>query len=183
MSDSFIMWLSCYSDALWRVVLLKGDVCTVHLGILQKCRLSNKDLLYSTGNSAQYSVIVYMEKNLKKRIYMFSWITLPYTWNWPNIVSHLCMRARWLQSHPTDAVDHSPPGSSVHGILQARMLEWVVMPSSREVNYTLVWNKNFLKSKIKCRFALQPTQAALKNADTDPISWDWVQGSAFLTSS
>ena len=25
----------------------------------------------------------------------------------------------------------SPPGSSVHGILQAKMLEWVAMPSSR----------------------------------------------------
>ena len=30
--------------------------------------------------------------------------------------------------HPTD---YSPPGSSVHGILQARILEWVAMPSSR----------------------------------------------------
>ena len=28
-------------------------------------------------------------------------------------------------------MDRSPPGSSVHGILQARRLEWVVMPSSR----------------------------------------------------
>ena len=27
--------------------------------------------------------------------------------------------------------DHSPPGASVHGILQARILEWVAMPSSR----------------------------------------------------
>ena len=27
-------------------------------------------------------------------------------------------------------VDHSPPGSSVHGILQGRILEWVAMPSS-----------------------------------------------------
>ena len=27
--------------------------------------------------------------------------------------------------------DPSPPGSSVHGILQARILEWVSMPSSR----------------------------------------------------
>ena len=26
---------------------------------------------------------------------------------------------------------YSPPGSSAHGILQARMLEWVAMPSSR----------------------------------------------------
>ena len=30
-----------------------------------------------------------------------------------------------------DPMDHSPPGSSVHGILQARILEWVVVPSSR----------------------------------------------------
>ena len=27
---------------------------------------------------------------------------------------------------------YSPPGSSVHGFLQARILEWVAMPSSRE---------------------------------------------------
>ena len=27
-------------------------------------------------------------------------------------------------------MDCSPPGSSVHGILQARILEWVAMPSS-----------------------------------------------------
>ena len=29
-------------------------------------------------------------------------------------------------------MDYSPPGSSVHEILQARILEWVAMPSSRE---------------------------------------------------
>jgi len=28
-------------------------------------------------------------------------------------------------------MDGSPPGSSVHGILQARILEWVAMPTSR----------------------------------------------------
>ena len=28
-------------------------------------------------------------------------------------------------------MDNSPPGSSVHGIFQARILEWVVMSSSR----------------------------------------------------
>ena len=28
-------------------------------------------------------------------------------------------------------MDYSPPGSSVHGILQARILEWVATPSSR----------------------------------------------------
>ena len=30
-----------------------------------------------------------------------------------------------------DPMDCSPPGSSAHGILQARILEWVAMPSSR----------------------------------------------------
>ena len=29
----------------------------------------------------------------------------------------------------------SPPGSSVHGILQARILEWVVIPFSRGLPY------------------------------------------------
>ena len=31
-----------------------------------------------------------------------------------------------------DSMDYSLPGSSVHGILQATILEWVAMPSSRE---------------------------------------------------
>ena len=30
-----------------------------------------------------------------------------------------------------DPMDHSPPGSSVHGILQARILAWVAIPFSR----------------------------------------------------
>ena len=46
---------------------------------------------------------------------------------------HACVHAKSLQSCPTpcDAMDHSPPGSSVHGILQARILEWVAVPSSK----------------------------------------------------
>ena len=33
-----------------------------------------------------------------------------------------------------DPMDSSPPGSSVHGILQARILEWVVIPFSRRTD-------------------------------------------------
>ena len=42
--------------------------------------------------------------------------------------------AKSLQSCPTlcDSMDCSPLGSSVHGILQAIMPEWVAMPSSKE---------------------------------------------------
>jgi len=41
--------------------------------------------------------------------------------------SNACMHAKSLQSCPTlcDSMDSSPPGSSVHRILQARILEWV----------------------------------------------------------
>ena len=43
------------------------------------------------------------------------------------------MRAKSLQSYPTlcDPRDYSLPDSSVHGILQARILECVAMPVSR----------------------------------------------------
>ena len=34
-----------------------------------------------------------------------------------------------------DPMDCGPSGSSVHGILQARILEWVAMPSSRESSW------------------------------------------------
>ena len=57
------------------------------------------------------------------------------------MAAHLCgplsknsrVHAKSLQSclTPCDPMDCSPPGSSVHGILQARILEWVAMPSSR----------------------------------------------------
>ena len=32
---------------------------------------------------------------------------------------------------PCNPMDHSPPGSSVHGVLEARILEWVATLSSR----------------------------------------------------
>ena len=43
------------------------------------------------------------------------------------------MCAKSLQSCPTlcDPMDYSPPGISVRGILQARIMEWVAIPSSR----------------------------------------------------
>ena len=46
---------------------------------------------------------------------------------------HVCMHAKLLQWPPTlcAPMDQSPPGSSVHGILQARILEWVAVSSCR----------------------------------------------------
>ena len=41
-----------------------------------------------------------------------------------------CVHAKSLRSRPTlwDSMDCSPPGSSVHGLLQAGILEWVPCP-------------------------------------------------------
>ena len=36
-------------------------------------------------------------------------------------------------SDSCDPIDCSPPGSSVHGILQARILEWVAISFSRDL--------------------------------------------------
>ena len=46
------------------------------------------------------------------------------------------MCAKSLHSYLTlcDPMDCTLPGSSVHGILQARILEWVAMPSSRDLS-------------------------------------------------
>ena len=45
----------------------------------------------------------------------------------------MCKHAELLHSCPTlhNPMDCSLPGSSVHGILQARILKWVAMSSSR----------------------------------------------------
>ena len=46
---------------------------------------------------------------------------------------YVCIRAKSLQLCLTlcNPMDCSPPGSSVHGILCARVLEWVALPPSR----------------------------------------------------
>ena len=45
----------------------------------------------------------------------------------------MCVSAKSLQSCLTlsDPMDCGSPGSSVRGILQAGILEWIAMPSSR----------------------------------------------------
>ena len=43
----------------------------------------------------------------------------------------LCVLIPFTRVRLCDPMDCSPPGSSVRGILQERILEWVAMPSSR----------------------------------------------------
>ena len=43
-----------------------------------------------------------------------------------------------------DPADCSPPGSSVHGILQSRTLEWLAMPSSRISSWRKILDPSIL---------------------------------------
>ena len=57
----------------------------------------------------------------------------------PSISTSMSLSCDWLlvtQSCPTlcHPMECSPPGSSVHGVLQARKLEWVAIPFSRETS-------------------------------------------------
>ena len=47
--------------------------------------------------------------------------------------NYACVCAKLVQSHVTlcDSMGCRPPGSSVDGVLQERILKWVAMPSSR----------------------------------------------------
>ena len=51
-----------------------------------------------------------------------------FCFNLEGILSKTCMHAKSPQSCSTlcDSMDYNPPGSSVHGISQARIPEWAV---------------------------------------------------------
>ena len=51
----------------------------------------------------------------------------------------VCMLSRFTRVQLCDLFNCTPPGSSVHGILQARILEWVAVPSFRGSSQPRVW--------------------------------------------
>ena len=81
--------------------------------------------------------------------------TLEALWQlWP--IEYACMRSQLFQPCPTfcNSMDCSLPGSSVHGILQARILEWVAIHFSRRIFPIQGSNSCFLQ----CRRIFLPTE-------------------------
>ena len=85
-----------------------------------------------------------------------------------------CMHAKLLQLYLTllDPIDCSLPGFSVHGILQARILEWFAMPSSRGSS----WPKD--QTCISCYsyiagefFTTEPPGKALTLGSCKQFTW------------
>ena len=66
-----------------------------------------------------------------------------------------------------DPMDCSPPGSSVHGILHARILEWVAMSSSKGSSQP---RDKTQTSHIACRFFTAESQGKPKNTGVGSLS-------------
>ena len=95
------------------------------------------------------------------------------------------MHAKSLWSCPTlcNPMDCSSLGSSVHGILQARILEWDAMPSSREsflLNPHLLWllpHRQFFITKPPEKphsFSKHPVNRVCESESVtiwDPMDW------------
>ena len=64
------------------------------------------------------------------------------------------MHAKALQSCLTlcDPMGCSPPGSSVHGIFQARILQWVAIPSPRDLPDPGIKPTSLMSSALKGSF-------------------------------
>ena len=81
------------------------------------------------------------QKHILTPVFVAALFTIAKKWKQPKCPSTnewikiwcACMRAKSLQlcASVCNPMDCSLPGSSVHGILQARILEWVAVPSSK----------------------------------------------------
>ena len=89
-----------------------------------------------------------------------TWLSVWTELNDLNDLKHPYMSAKLLQSCPIldNPMDCSPPGSSIHDILQARILEWGAMPSSRGSS----WSRNWTHiSHVSCTSATWETLSIL----------------------
>ena len=68
-------------------------------------------------------------------------------------------------------MDCSPPGSSVHGISQARILEWAAISSSRGISLTQGLNRRLLHPLHWQADSLPLSDLSLKSRQ-----WKWVSG-------
>ena len=55
-------------------------------------------------------------------------------------------------------LDYGPPGSSVHGILQPGLLEWIAMPSSKGSSWPVSW-VSCIASRVFTRWAIREAQS------------------------
>ena len=84
--------------------------------------------------------------------------------------------AKSLQSCPTlcDPIDSSPPDSSVHGIFQARVLEWGAIAFSKACPLNSPNALGILQPKALSQGTLTTGKIACEHFCTPVSSWTWV---------
>ena len=108
----------------------------MYVGHSTSMALNNPLLLYDIHCKYESCFLWFSQKcrrSHNQRIYCYNnRMHMPGNSYQPNLVD-ACGPGKLLQLCPTlcDPVGCSPPGSYVHGILQARVLEWVAVSSSR----------------------------------------------------
>ena len=86
------------------------------------------------------------------------------------VMQVVCVLSHFSSIWLCDPMDCSLPGSSVHGILQARILEWVAMPSSRVSFWP--WDRIWVSYIAGGFFTAEPWEA-LMDVYICPNLSDW----------
>ena len=118
-------------------MFIKKSAKSIRFGQFPRQQMLQKHESFSEGSI--HSVLFdYFNPNQKKKNeekghFLLTRKPLGFASQAPSRIALMCTHAKSLQLCPTlcDPMDCSLPGSSVHGILQARTLEWVVTSSCR----------------------------------------------------
>ena len=122
------------------------------------CLLSHFKCVWLSANLWTVACQAPLSTGFSKQEY---WSGLPFPSPWS--LTAAAAAAKSLQSCPTlcDSIDSSPLGSSVHGILQARTLEWVA------ISYSNAWK---WKVKVKSLSHVHLLATPLTAAHQAPLS-------------
>ena len=138
----------CYTQSLEEINIRRNPWFS-HCNHPRTCRYQRRILLiFYTPVWSKYTLHMFCELNcgcLGGHLRETSWISLFYSEMKPG--TRMCLCAKSLQSCPTLWTVGRLPGSSLHGILQARILEWVAMPPSRGCSWPRDWTHT---SYISC---------------------------------
>ena len=110
------------------IIIPKGKL---HLTFFYTSEIKGDLILY------RFSFVCGQVLSKYKEAFYRQWLTFHFidhsNWRLQSVLVIDCMHAKSFQLCLTlfDPLDHSLLGSSVHGILQARILEWIAMSSSR----------------------------------------------------
>ena len=102
------------------------------------------------------------------------WPHISYAVHW--VVPYKRVKVLIAQSCPAlcDPMDCSPSGSSVHGVLQTRILEWVAVPFSRESSQSRNWTQvSHIVGGFFTSWATREARCCIKSHPKVLSLWGW----------